>query len=257
MSASTLVSLHNLSIQFPLYSKSTRSLKKTLLSGLTGGRIREGDHNRIVVEALSDITFDLKEGDRLGLVGHNGAGKTTLLRVLSGVYEPTRGTIAMRGRVAPLFEIGLGLEGDATGFENIRLRGMLYGMSPGEMDALAPSIAEFSGLGQYMSMPLRTYSTGMTLRLAFSIATCMDPEILLLDEWIATGDADFLKRAQQRMEEIVGRSKVLVLASHDMKLIQRTCNKVLCLDHGRVTAFGPPSIVLPSLEESRSVSEGI
>lgn len=203
----------------------------------TGGSI-SNDRNVVVVESLSHLTFDLCEGDRVGIIGHNGAGKTTLLRVLGGVYEPTYGEITLYGKTTALFDLALGMEGELTGYENIVLRGLFAGMTLEEIEKHTPEIIEFCGLGDYLQMPLRTYSSGMILRLAFAIATCRQSEIVIMDEWISTLDEEFLKRVRTRLLEMAGKSKVLVMASHQMDLIRSMCNKVMILEHGKLKAFG-------------------
>lgn len=245
-----LVSLRDVSIEFPIYSKGGRSLKKNLVEFATGGLIKIGEKKRISVEALKNVTLDFVEGDRVGLIGHNGAGKSTLLRVVSGIYEPTRGEVTVRGTLSCLFDIAFGVEGDATGYENIRMRGLLQGMSLAEIDARMDEVAGFSGLGEYLSMPLRTYSAGMLLRLAFSVATCSQPEILVMDEWIATGDKDFMDKASNRLNEIVGGAKVLLLASHNTNLLRRVCNKVLLLQHGKLVDFDDTEKILEKYKET-------
>lgn len=177
----TQLTLVHASIDFPIYGGRARSLRHTLAAAATGGRI--GTESGVtVVEALRDASLDLRDGDRLGVVGHNGAGKSTLLRVLAGVYAPTRGAYCRSGTLSSLIDPTLGIEPDATGYENIALRGVLMGMGRREMARLTPDIAEFSGLGDYLDMPVRTYSTGMTMRLGFSIATAVRSDILLMDE---------------------------------------------------------------------------
>ena len=228
-----LISLKNASVSFPIYGAGSASLKKTLAASVTGGRLGQETGVR-VVEALSGINLDLKSGDRLGLIGHNGAGKSTLLRLLAGVYEPSSGDFVRQGTVASLIDPSLGIEGDATGIENIMLRGLVMGMSKKEVDALTPDICEFSGLGEYVNMPVRTYSTGMMMRLAFSISTSVQADILLMDEWLSVGDADFTAKAEKRMRDVVSKSGILVLASHSPKLIQKECNRVIHLEHGRI-----------------------
>ena len=228
-----LISLKNASVSFPIYGAGSASLKKTLAASVTGGRLGQETGVR-VVEALSGINLDLKSGDRLGLIGHNGAGKSTLLRLLAGVYEPSSGDFVRQGTVASLIDPSLGIEGDATGLENIMLRGLVMGMSKKEIDALTPDICEFSGLGEYVNMPVRTYSTGMMMRLAFSISTSVQADILLMDEWLSVGDADFTAKAEKRMRDVVSKSGILVLASHSPKLIQKECNRVIHLEHGRI-----------------------
>lgn len=228
-----LISLKNVSVSFPIYGAGSASLKKTLASSVTGGRFgKETGVN--VVQALSNINLELKSGDRLGLVGHNGAGKSTLLRALAGVYEPSSGEFIRQGTVASLIDPALGIEPDASGIENIMLRGLVMGMSKRQVDDLTPSICEFSGLGEYVNMPVRTYSTGMLMRLAFSISTSVEADILLMDEWLSVGDADFTAKAEQRMKDVVAKSGILVLASHSPELIAKECNRVIHLEHGRI-----------------------
>ena len=199
------------------------------------------------MQALDDISFTLKQGDRLGLVGHNGAGKTTLIRVLAGIYEPTAGSLRMVGRNVPMFDIGLGMDEEASGYENIRIRGLILGLTPEEIDARVPEIAEFAELGDYLELPIRTYSSGMLLRLVFSIAASIHGDIILMDEWIAVGDAQFRKKTHDRLQEITARSGIVVLASHDHGLLRDTCNLGLYLDGGRVRAFGALEDVLKEL----------
>jgi ABC-type polysaccharide/polyol phosphate transport system ATPase subunit len=232
------VVVDNVSVVFPLYGGSARSLKKTLVSLGSGGRVSEDAKHRVIVHALREVSFRLDHGDRVGLVGPNGAGKSTLLRVLAGIYEPTFGTAHCDGRVVPLFNPALGMDPEGTGHENIRLRGLLLGLDSDEIEAKRAAIAAFSGLEHYLDMPLRTYSTGMMLRLAFAISTSFVPDILLMDEWIATGDAHFVDKAERRMHEIVGRSSIVVIASHSMELIKRWCNKALYMDSGQLRLQG-------------------
>ena len=231
------ISLDGITVNFPVYSGGGRSLKKTLVAIGTGGRITTGG-GRVSVEALKDISLRLEHGDRLALVGHNGAGKTTLLRVMAGVYEPTLGHVQVTGRVSTIFDFTLGLDFDATGYENIVLQGMLLGMNKRAVSALTDEIGAFTDLGGYLDMPIRTYSAGMLTRLAFSVATAIDPEILLMDEWIAAGDAEFFQRAESRLQALVERAGILVLASHNAALLRRYCNKGAWLEHGQLKAFG-------------------
>jgi lipopolysaccharide transport system ATP-binding protein len=212
-------------------------LKQTLASAATGGRIGR-ETGVAVIEALRDISLDLKEGDRLGVIGHNGAGKSTLLRTLAGVYPPTRGRYARTGTISSLIDPMLGIEMDATGYENITIRGLILGISHREMATLIPEIAEFSGLGDYLEMPVRTYSTGMLMRLGFSIATAVRSDILLMDEWMSVGDAEFKQKAEERLRKIVSNTGILVLASHSPELIERECNRVIELSHGVMRPAG-------------------
>lgn len=202
----------------------------------TGGTI-SGDGRTKFVTALDGVNFSLTAGDRLGLVGSNGAGKTTLLKALYGIYEPTVGRIEINGRVDALFNINLGFRREATGRRNIVLRGLINGWHPNEIDARMDDIIAFSELGEFIDMPYKVYSQGMAARLAFSVATSFNPEILLMDEWIGAGDASFQEKAKVRMNEMSKQAGIIVLASHNESLIKRVCNKVLVLEKGKVKAF--------------------
>ena len=236
--------LESVTVDIPVYSTGARSLKKRLLHRGTGGRIAPGAGNRLRVRALDDVTLALKHGDRIGLVGPNGAGKTTLLRVLAGAYEPTRGRIERRGRTASLLNVSLGIDSEATGYENIMTRGLFLGLRPQQVRARMDEIAAFTELGEYLAMPVHTYSAGMRLRLAFAVCTCFDPEILLMDEWLGMGDHAFVDKAKRRLEQFVGRAGILVLASQNIFLLQRVCDMGILLDAGRVKCFGPIDDVL-------------
>ena len=236
--ADALIQLDGVTVDFPIYSGGGRSLKKALVSIGTGGRITRGG-GRVSVQALTDISFRLDHGDRLGIIGHNGAGKTTLLRVMAGVYEPTVGRVRVAGSISTIFDFTLGLDFDATGYENIALQGMLLGLSKKAIAILIDEIASFTDLGDYLDMPIRTYSAGMLTRLAFAVATAIDPEVLLMDEWIAAGDAEFFHRAEARLHALVERAGILVLASHNVALLRRYCTKAIWLEHGRLKAIGP------------------
>ena len=234
------IAVDNLTIDFPIYGSSHRSLRQTLFAR-TGGLIRrEGArHKRVVVRALDNISFNLDHGDRLGLIGHNGAGKSTLLKALAGVYWPDSGTIRIDGRISPLFVSAPGLDNEDTGYENIKTCGMFLGMSSEEIDRKAPEIAEFCELGEYLELPVRTYSAGMVTRLCFAIATAIDPDILLLDEGLAAGDARFAARAEDRMQALIQRTRILVLASHSDAMIKAMCNRAALMEKGHIVAFGP------------------
>ncbi|KND58485.1 O-antigen/lipopolysaccharide transport ATP-binding protein ABC transporter RfbE [Candidatus Paraburkholderia schumanniana] len=226
--------LQNCSLNLPVYGASNRSLKQMMLSAATGGRIAADSRKLTVVEALRDVSLEVTAGDRVGLVGHNGAGKTTLLRLLAGIYEPSAGAFRSQGRVTSLLDLTLGLDYEATGYENIVLRGLILGASKADMTRLTPTIAEFSELGDYLNMPVRTYSSGMVLRLAFAIVTSVHADILLMDEWLSVGDAGFVKKAEAHMQEFVGKADILVLASHNAKIIEDLCNVIVELEHGTV-----------------------
>jgi ABC-type polysaccharide/polyol phosphate transport system ATPase subunit len=233
------IQLSNLTLEFPIYG-AQRSLRKQLFHAATGGLIVHGGRHerRIAVRALDRLNLSIEHGDRLGLIGHNGAGKSTLLRVLAGVYAPTTGTIAVEGRVSPLFSSSPGIDFDATGYENLVTCGMFLGMSHNEIESKSKDIEEFCELGEYLALPMRTYSSGMVTRFAFALATAIDPGILLLDEGIGAGDARFAERAQKRIEALIGRSDILVLASHSDTLVRAMCNKAVLLVQGRIIAAG-------------------
>jgi ABC-2 type transport system ATP-binding protein len=236
---SDAVSIHTQDawVEFPIFDAKSRSLKKTFL-GKAGGTIGRNTSNVLVIEALKNITLSLSTGDRVGLVGHNGAGKSTLLRLLSGIYEPTRGKAIVNGRVAPIFDLGVGMDPEISGYENIIIRGLFLGETRKKMLSKVDEIAEFTDLGEYLSMPLRTYSTGMRVRLAMGVVTSIDPEILLLDEGIGAVDAEFLKKAQTRLQKLVERSGILVFASHSTEFLARLCKTAIWIDHGSIKMMG-------------------
>jgi ABC-2 type transport system ATP-binding protein/lipopolysaccharide transport system ATP-binding protein len=242
------IHVDSVSVEFPIYDANARSLRNTLVSFGTGGAIRADARRRVTVTALEGVSFSLREGDRLGIVGHNGAGKTTLLRVLAGIYEPTRGSVLTRGQVAPLFDIMLGMDPDATGYENIRIRGLFLSLSRSEIEECVDDIAHFSELGPYMEMPIRTYSSGMRVRLAFAIATALQPDILLLDEMIGAGDARFIERAERRLGDFLSRAQILVLSSHSTEIVRKMCNKALLLHNGKAVGFDSVDEILKAYE---------
>ncbi len=229
--------LENVSVDYPIFGADAESLKKTLTSAATGGRFGR-DTGVTVIEALRHVSFELRDGDRLGIMGHNGAGKSTLLQTLAGVYPPTHGRYRREGTLASLVNPMLGIEHEATGYENIMIRGLVLGMNRRTIRQLTPDIAEFSGLGDYLHMPVHTYSTGMMMRLAFAVTTCVRPDILLMDEWLSVGDAEFRERAEARIRELVASTGILVLASHSSELIARECNRMIELSHGEVIRDG-------------------
>lgn len=248
------IRLNNVSVQFPIYNANTRSLKNRLMHMTTGGRIGRDTGNRVYVQALDNVTLRFEYGDRVGLIGHNGAGKTTLLRVLAGIYEPLFGTIHREGRVVPLFNLAIGIDPEATGFENILLRGVFLGLRPDEIRARVDEIAAFTELGDYLAMPVRTYSAGMQLRLAFAVSTAIEPEIMLMDEWIGAGDANFFHKAESRLNDFVERAKILVLASHSAALLERNCTKGILLHAGKVEMVGTIGEVLHAYDTYRSAA---
>jgi len=237
------VEVNQVYLDYPLIGVGSYSLKNRILGAATRGMISGGD--RIpVVRALRDVSFKLDEGDRLGLVGHNGAGKSTLLKILAGIYQPSAGSVHTDGRIVSTLNISLGMEQEATGYENIIIRGLLQGMKRSEIDRKITEIAEFTELGDYLHMPVRIYSTGMMTRLAFATVTAMESDILLMDEVIGTGDAAFMDKAQARLMEFMNRSKIIVLASHTASIISSFCNKALLMEHGKVVFAGNTESVL-------------
>lgn len=233
------VDLANASVQFPIFNANGRSLTSRILEAATGGRLDSDAGGRVLVTALSDLNFALREGDRVGLLGHNGAGKSTLLRVLAGIYVPTSGTASIFGKVGSLIDISLGINPEATGKENVYIRGRLLGLTKRELEASYEDIVEFAELGDFMEMPVRTYSTGMHLRLAFAVSTVVRPEILLMDEWLSVGDGDFQQKAESRLMNVVSDTKILVVATHSRELVESVCNRAIWLEHGMVKMDGP------------------
>jgi ABC-2 type transport system ATP-binding protein/lipopolysaccharide transport system ATP-binding protein len=248
------VILKDVTVDFPIYDVTARSLRHTLVinrvsnlvsrSQNVGGTVRRDGQGVVVVRALDNINFTLDDGDRVAIVGHNGAGKTTLLRVAAGIYEPLVGSVDTYGRVMPLFNIMEGLTPDATGREIIRVRGALLGLSDRDIDEKSDEIMEFCELGEYIEMPVRTYSTGMVVRLMFAITTAVTSEILIMDEFIGAGDAAFFERAQARLKRFVDQASVLLVATHSPSVAREWCNKAILLDHGRIVEYGPVEPVL-------------
>jgi lipopolysaccharide transport system ATP-binding protein len=228
--------LQGCSLQLPVYGTGNRSLKQLVMSTATGGRIAAGSRNITVVNALNDVSLTIEAGDRVGLIGHNGAGKTSLLRMLAGVYEPSRGVLQVEGKVTSLIDVTLGMDHEATGYDNILIRGLILGLSRKRIRQLTPEIEAFSELGEYLSMPVRTYSSGMVLRLAFSIVTCVHPDILLMDEWLSVGDASFVRKAEERLKALVDKASILVMASHNPRIISELCNVHVTLERGQLVS---------------------
>jgi len=236
------IELKDLSLTYPVVNVGA-SIRRAAMSGLTGGFIQRG-RDVSLVEAIRDMTLTIQSGDRVGLVGHNGAGKSTLLRVLAGIYKPTRGAVSIEGRVGSLLDIGFGIDPEETGWQNLMFVFKMMSRDAEQRTALIDDVAEFTELGEFLHMPVRTYSTGMQMRLSFGIATAMSPNILLMDEMISAGDASFYAKAQLRLQKMTESADILVLASHSTELIKSWCNKVAWLEKGEVRAFDHADRVL-------------
>lgn len=230
------IKLEDITLSYPVYNHST-SLQKSLLQLKSAGSIEKKDET-FQVTALNSISFKLIKGDRVGLIGGNGAGKTTLLRIMSGIYTPSSGVIHHHGKRFCILGTGYGMEEDATGYENILLGGIAAGATLDDIKNKMEDIVSFTELGEYLSMPIRTYSAGMRARLAFAITTSVTPDILLIDEGIGAGDAKFLNKVQERMNSFMSEASILVMASHSIDLIKSFCTKVIYLQSGSIKFLG-------------------
>lgn len=230
-------------VEFPIYQRGTNIALTRKKTG-PGGFIARYRNKRTIVKALDDVSFELNPGDRVGLVGRNGAGKSTLLRLLAGIYEPVSGTVRTEGMIAPMLSLSQGIEKDATGYENITIRGIFLGMSRQQIQEKHQEIADFSELGDYLAMPVRTYSSGMLVRLAFAISACVKPDILLLDEVFGAGDQAFKDKARNKMYELIAQAKIIVFATHSFDLMKQFCNKILMLQSGKIIDYGPIDAVM-------------
>jgi ABC-type polysaccharide/polyol phosphate transport system ATPase subunit len=252
------IRLNNVLVEIPIYSGVDRSLKFNLFRSTgagkilrsAGGAIARDQRNRIVIRALDDVTLDINDGDRIALLGRNGAGKTTLLRVLANVLEPVRGTVRISGRISTLFNVSGLLDPELPGDENILFAGGLIGIPRNKLKALLPEIAAFAELGDYLQMPVRTYSSGMLVRLGFAIATSIEPDILLMDEVIGAGDVHFVEKAVHRARNLYQRSNIMVVASHNPALLHGLCNKGILMDRGKVVMMGPLQEVAERYEKN-------
>ncbi len=237
------IELDDVSLDYPVYGTNSRSLKNKVISLATGGKLNDDD-KIIKVEALKDIQLKLEDGDRVGLIGHNGAGKSTLLKVLAQIYEPTKGSIKVSGKTNCLFDIMVGMDSSLSGYDNIFLRGLILGYSKDEIRKAIPLIEDFAELGAYIRMPLKSYSSGMLLRLAFGIITSIKSEILLIDEIVNVGDARFMEKAKARMASLIHQADIMVLSTHDNNTIREFCNKAIWLEKGEIKSSGTVEDVL-------------
>lgn len=240
----THISLKSVEIDIPIFNANGRSLTSRILETATGGRLDSDPNGRVHVRALDGVSLDIRTGERVAIIGHNGAGKSSMLRTLAGVYAPTKGEVSVEGTVASLIDLALGINPEATGRENIYIRGQLLGLSKSNIHDSFDEVVGFADLGDFIEMPVRTYSTGMHLRLAFAVSTLVRPEILLMDEWLSVGDSDFQQKAEDRLATLVDESKILILATHSRELIHQVCNRVIWLEHGRIKRDGSPEQVL-------------
>jgi lipopolysaccharide transport system ATP-binding protein len=238
------INFKNVSIEFPIFNATGRSLTSSILKVATGGKLDADPNGRVLVKALTDVTFSLRDGDKVALLGHNGAGKSTLLRSLGRVYSPSKGEADIVGEIGSLIDISLGINPEATGRENVFIRGQLLGLTRQEITNKYEEIVEFAELGDFMEMPVRTYSSGMHLRLAFAVSTVVRPEILLMDEWLSVGDADFQNKAEARLRNLVSETKILAIATHSRELVEAVCNRAIWLEHGQVKMDGPTAEVV-------------
>ncbi|WP_338665870.1 ABC transporter ATP-binding protein [Pararoseomonas sp. SCSIO 73927] len=241
-----LIEAEALRVEFPLYHLAARSLKKRLLAR-AAARVRTDESNRVVVSALRDLNFRIGSGERVALIGRNGAGKTTLLRSLAGIYEPVGGRLRIEGSLGSMIDPAAGMDQDSTGRENVRLRALYRNLGPEDQARLEEEVADFAGLGEFMDVPIKGYSAGMAIRLAFAIATAMQPQILLMDEWFLAGDAVFMSKAEARLAQLVSGADILVIASHDMEIVRRWCTRAIRLDSGRIVADGPAEQVIADM----------
>lgn len=252
---SPTIKVKNITVELPVYDRNDRSLRRNLLHFGTGGLIRRDMRNRISIRALHNVSFQIADGERVGLVGRNGAGKTTLLKVLAHVTEPIEGTVSIHGRPSTLFSVDSFMDLDLTGYENIQFAGTLLGLTKKQINALTPDIEDFSELGDYLYMPIRTYSAGMKVRLGFAIATSISPDILLLDEAIGAGDAHFLAKATRRALDFYDRARVIIIASHDAHVLRTLCQRGLLLDRGELVASGSIDEILALYEKLNNSNE--
>lgn len=250
------IRLNDVWVEYAIYGMGNRSLKKTMVHLASAGRLAQDGGGLSRVQALKGINLEIRDGDRIGLVGGNGAGKTTLLRVLSGGMRPVRGTMRRVGRTASLFDVSLGINPEATGWDNIVLRGLFLGLSRAEIRARTGDIVDFSGLApEQLARPVRTYSSGMLLRLAFAVSTSFHPDILLMDEWIGVGDAQFLEKAQTRLTSMAENARILVIASHVDAFIRGLCTKAIHMEEGRIVDIGPVDEVLAHYQAKGAAAE--
>jgi ABC-2 type transport system ATP-binding protein/lipopolysaccharide transport system ATP-binding protein len=245
----TYVDFKSVYVNYPVYMLEAKRIRQKLLHMVSFGHFGANNSERVVIHALKDISLSLQAGDRLGIVGLNGSGKTTLLQTVAGILEPAHGLRRVKGTISALYNIGLGFDPEANGYYNIKLRGLFMGLTPQEIESIIPDVEEFTELGEFLHLPIRTYSAGMQVRLAFAVATCIKPDILIMDEWIGAGDIRFQERSKARVNEVVASSSLLLLASHTESLIKNNCNKAVLLHHGEIQEYGEVDDVYREFEK--------
>lgn len=233
------INLSDVNLIFKIWRE--KRIKDIIISGSKKFNDFESDGS---VHALRDFSLSLNDGDRLAVIGHNGAGKSTLLKLLSGIYQPTSGTVEVEGKISSMFELSTGFEMESTGWDNIYLRGLMLGETPQSIKEKMHEIAEFSELGHFLNMPVKYYSSGMFVRLAFSVSTAIQPDILLLDEVIGAGDAAFLNKATERIKKMMATSKIMVLVTHSMQSAIEMCERCIWLERGKIMKEGLPADVV-------------
>jgi lipopolysaccharide transport system ATP-binding protein len=232
------INLENASVSFPVFNVKTHSLKNKIIKSVMGNIISNNQDKVVHIDALKNINIKIESGERIGVIGGNGSGKSTFLRLCSRIYKPSTGSIDIKGDISSLINVNVGIDPESTGRENIKLRLIMLGYNNNQINELLNQIIEFAELNQFIEFPFYTYSTGMQMRLAFATSVFIKPEILIMDEWLATGDKDFQEKAEKKLNNIIENSKILILASHSKDLILKTCTRVIWLENGVIKKDG-------------------
>ncbi len=250
------IQVENLTVQYPIYATRRTQVRHALLSIATGGRIYQNANSVSYIQALTNVSFHIKDGDRLALIGHNGAGKSTLLKTLAGLLPPAAGTMKIEGDISVLFNLSNGLDIEKTGYENIVGMGLILGMKKKDIASIVPDVEAFCDLGDFLHLPVRMYSDGMKIRLAFAVSTAIHPEILILDEAIGAGDAHFIKKATERAHRLYNKARIIVMASHSPDILRDLCNKALLLEKGEVRFQGSVEDALAAYDDLKTRQTG-